>query len=296
MRHFRYMAYLRMRFLALMLLLGWIISACGAAGLHSEVETRVNTLGNGTHSLTITALGSNNSSSIFDSLPDFSLITGIDIQDYSTGTESGVKVEQRFSSLHQASQDPEQTFFINKVLPGTPIIFSFHWEPGLFTRQLVTRIQIVPYAGSDISALLAAETLSQMNVNYTLQLPGRIIQSNGTPIGPNAISWQVNLNNPQILEARSSVVSIPAIAALIFTLGSLVLVIGSSSGLSALKRNFSARTLLSGPRHVIPPQRPPTVADRHPGLPAGRMGGQSPRIPNRPSAPPKRSPPPTPHH
>lgn len=207
--------------LALSLAALLLLSGC-VKGLEAQVDlkTIIKGLGWGKHQMVLAVPGEFSSEEVFDRLPDFSLITGVRVQDYRTQDWQGMEVTQRFYRLGKLNQ-AEKAHFLNRHYPGRPITFQADWQQGFFTRDLQVRILVNTTRSNALLEALSSLSSGILDTTYTLEVPGHVIHHNGTLLNEQTVSWQLDPTMPQTLEVTSRIVDVPLIASLVFTLASI---------------------------------------------------------------------------
>lgn len=205
------------------MLLGAVLFALAGCTtpMQANLTTRVNILGWGQHETVLAVPIDRYTPSVFDQLPDLSLITGIRAQDYQATGWRGLLVNQTFLSLRQLSGDPTSGHFLNKIFPDLQLLFNARWRPGLFVRELEVNVTLNPSRSGALAQALAAVTRGLLQTQFVLVLPGRVIATNGQSVNENTVNWAIDPTLPQHLQATVRAVSVPFIVALIFTLGAL---------------------------------------------------------------------------
>lgn len=256
-----------------MLLAVFLLALAGCTTpMQANLTTRVNILGWGQHEAALAVPTDRYTPSVFDRLPDLSLITGIRVQDYQASGWRGLLVTQTFLSLRQLSGDQTSGHFLNKIFSDSQLIFNARWRPGLFVRELQVDVTLNPSRSGALAQALAAVTRSLLQTHFTLVLPGRVTATNGQSVNENTVNWTIDPTLPQHLQATARVVSVPFIVALVFTLSALAVAALISTRRRAagvrgrLPRPVARPTAGSGaPQRTASPSRP--VVSRT-GLPA----------------------------
>lgn len=247
------------RILTIVVVLFSLLLLCGCDGLGSKIElnTRVNILGGGQHETIIAIPGAAYDKAIFDRLPDFSLITGVRVRDYRSAEWQGIQVTQPFYRLGQLSGAPSKAHFLNKAYPGDPLAFQAQWKQGFFTRDLQVKVFVNTGRSDALVQALGLSSLVAINATFTLQMPGPVIQHNGTVVSNQTIVWTLDPKMPQTLEATARVLDLPLMLSTAFTAGSFVFAI--------LAGRWPSSPVAS---RDLAPTKPATVAGRgRPALP-----------------------------
>lgn len=200
-----------------LVLITLLLSGCIGSQAKVELSTSLNALGGGHHTAIIAVPGQFYGGAIFDRLPDFSLITGVRVQDYQTTDWQGVQATQSFHHLGALTGN---SHFLNKAYPGDPIVFQAHWEQGFFSRDLHVQALINTGRSNALSEALAQSSMIALDATFHLHMPGTILQHNGTQVDDQTITWTLDPGMPQTLEATARVIDIPLILATLFSLGS----------------------------------------------------------------------------
>jgi len=240
-----------------------LLTGCGVQA-QADLKTRLNALGWGQHEMVLSVPGEFYDGTLFDQLPDFSLITGVQVQDYRAGGRQGIQVTQSFYRLGRLNDDPERTHFLNKAFPGAPVTFRATWQPGLFTHGLEVKVFFNTVRSNALAEGISTATLSLLNTSFTLEMPGRVIQHNGNLVDERTVTWDLDPSMPQTLEATARVVSVPFLTSLAFTLGSGGFAVYTAragrGGSSSRPPGGSGRPLLrpaeKPDRRPSPPSRP----------------------------------------
>jgi hypothetical protein len=255
------------RVILLCLLMAGVLAGCGGLRSDFDMATTLNVLGGGKH-VTTFVFPIKLETRIFDALPDLSLLTGVQVEDYWEEDARGLRVTQTFARLSHLNADPNRAYVLNNVLPQTLTSFKAHWSPGFLRRQLHIEIGIAPLLKNGLFEMTALITKDLLNATFTLTLPGEIVAHNGQLAGEGVVVWTLDPLETQTLEATASVVNVPMIASSIFTLFACVWLIGDAAlnagrGDRALPRAGEAKPLAkptrsggaSRSRRPLPPPR-----------------------------------------
>ena len=231
------------------------LASCTGMPAKADLVTRLNTMGGGQHEMTISVPVEVYSAQILDRLPDFSLITGVRLQDYKEAGRQGLRISQNFYRLSRLNASPESAHFLNRAFPGSPVAFRAQWHSGLVTRDLEMTVFVNTAQSNALSAGVAAAALGLTDASFTLQMPGRIRQHNGALLDDRTVTWQVDPAMPQTFTATAQVLSVPAVAALVFTLGvALLLLAQMMAGRGGSTRYMSSPSGGSASTTVITPR------------------------------------------
>lgn len=244
------------------LLLACFLTGCAAGNqgwVQADLKTSINLLGGGTHQLVLAVPVEFYRQDIFSRLPDFSLITGVQVRDYRSPGRQGVQISQSFFRLGKLNSSPEAAHFLNKAYAGSLLVFQTTWRPGLWTRELQVNILVNPVRSDAIGEIFALASSGVIDARYTLELPGQVIRHNGQAVGTQAVTWQLAVNRSQTLEATARVLSVPFLLALFFAAGSSLVVIALLLG---RRQRTPTNTFL--PRVAGSPSRRLTVTGRLP--------------------------------
>lgn len=242
-----------------------LILMCSCVGVpaKADLRTNLNSMGGGQHEMTLTVPVEVYNAQIFDRLPDFSVITGVRLQDYQEAGRQGLRISQNFYRLERLNANPESAHFLNRAFPGSPVAFRAQWRPGLITRDLEISVYVNTAQSNALQAGVAAAALGLSDASFTLRMPGRITQHNGAVIDERTVAWRIDPAMPQTFTATAQVLSVPAIVALVFTVGvSLLLLAQTMSGRRGPSGSvFSGGASSSGataiaPRNSAQPGRP----------------------------------------
>jgi hypothetical protein len=207
-----------------MALLGLVtlLLALTGCGVQARVglKTRINSLGGGKHEMILAVPIEVHNEAIFDRLPNFSLITGVQVADYRAEGWQGMRVTQSFYRLGQLDGPPERAHFLNRAFPGQPIAFQATWRQGFFTRDLEVRIFLNSARSNALAEAISFTSQALLDATFTLELPGKVIAHNGTALDERTVTWDLDPGMPQTLEATARVVDVPLILAVVFTSGS----------------------------------------------------------------------------
>lgn len=199
-----------------------LISSCIGANTNLSLATEMNPLGGGRHEMILALPPEIYSPDLLREVPDFSLMTGVKVEEYHGSEGVGLLVSQSFFRLGQLNGAPERAIFVNKAFPGQPLAYRAQWEPGLLTRRLHLRIAVNAYNSQSFVDALTSMALSAMTARYTLTMLGRIIAHNGTQPDEQTVLWAVQLGQPQTLEATAHVPNYPIWVALAFSVLGLI--------------------------------------------------------------------------
>jgi hypothetical protein len=219
-----------------------LLTGCGV-GARADVRTDLRLLGGGHHDLLVTVPVELYRGELFDRLPNLSLLTGVDVQDYREDGRQGLRITQRFSRLGELIDDPENALVLNKLLPGTPVTYQAAWDKGLFGRRLTLQISIAPPAASSLLSGIEDLSLTGLHATYTLHMPGRIVNHDGVLQDERSVTWDIDLRQPRTLAVTAEVVSLPTILGVVAVLALacvltvwLILRRGDSSGRANARR------------------------------------------------------------
>lgn len=242
-----------------------VILVCSCVGVpaKADLHTSLNSMGGGQHEMTLTVPVEVYNAQLFDRLPDFSVITGVRLQDYQEAGRQGLRISQNFYRLGRLNASPESAHFLNRAFPGSPVAFRAQWRPGLITRDLEMSVFVNTAQSNALQAGVAAAALGLSDASFTLRMPGRITQHNGAVIDERTVAWRIDPAMPQTFTATAQVLSVPAIVALVFTVGvALLLLAQTMSGRSGPSRSVSSGgasltgTTAITPRNSAQPGRP----------------------------------------
>jgi len=242
-----------------------VILMCSCAGVSAKADlhTSLNSMGGGQHEMTLTVPVEVYNAQVFDRLPDFSAITGVRLQDYQEAGRQGLRITQSFYRLNRLNANPESSHFLNRAFPGSPVAFRAQWRPGLLTRDLEMSVFVNTAQSNALQAGVAAAALGLSDASFTLRMPGRITQHNGAVIDERTVAWRIDPAMPQTFTATAQVLSVPAIVALVFTVGVSLLLLaqtmsgrgGPSGSVSSGGASSSGATAIA-PRNSAQPGRP----------------------------------------
>jgi hypothetical protein len=196
-----------------------VLTSCGVQA-RVGLKTRVNSLGWGEHEMILAVPVEFYNGALFDRLPDFSLITGVQVEDYHAEGWQGMRVTQPFYRLGQLNGDPERAHFLNKAFPGQPVAFQAAWRQGFFTRDLQVRIFLNSARSNALAEAISFTSQALLDATFTLELPGKVIAHNGATLDERTVTWTLDPGMPQTLEATARVLDVPLILSAVFTLGS----------------------------------------------------------------------------
>lgn len=201
------------------LLIGFalLLSDCAGADATLSLGTRINALGGGKHEMILALPRAIYRTGMLDRLPDFSLLTGVRVEDYDGVEGQGIYVSQSFMRLSRLNGPPEKAIFLNRVFPGQPLAYRAAWEPGLFTRRLGVHIFVNAFDGRSLGDLLSNVALSAVTARYELLMPAAITRHNGIRVDERTVQWIVPLGQHRVLEATAEVPNYPAWVALLFS-------------------------------------------------------------------------------
>lgn len=255
-------------FCAVTLLLALGLASCAAVPSKANLTTTLNSMGGGQHEMTLTVPVEVYNAQVFDRLPDFSVITGVRLQDYQEAGRQGLRITQNFYRLNRLNANPESAHFLNRAFPGSPVAFRAQWRPGLITRDLEMTVFVNTAQSNALQAGVAAAALGLTDASFTLHLPGVIKQHNGVLLDDRTVTWQVDPAMPQTFTATAQVLSVPAIVAWVFTVGVALLLLaqtmpgrsgpsgsGSSSGASSTGATAITPCNSAQPGRPTPPRR-----------------------------------------
>jgi len=195
-----------------------LLAGCENIPIQTELTTRCNSLGGGRHKMVLAVPVTYYDGAIFDRLPDFSLITGVSVADYRQGDWQGIEVSQSFMRLQTLNESAEEAHFLNQAFPGgAPLTYRAAWEPGFLTRNLQVRIFTNTSRSNALAESIAMTSLSALNAEYVLELPGPVVSHNGSLRDERTVSWAFDAGMPQAMEATARVTNWPMIASLLFT-------------------------------------------------------------------------------
>lgn len=218
-----------------------LLTSCSGVQAKADLTTRLNSMGGGQHEMTLTVPVEAYNAQIFDRLPDFSVITGVRLQDYQEAGRQGLRITQRFYRLGRLTASAEGAHFLNRAFPGSPVAFQANWRPGLITRDLEVAVFVNTAQSNALQAGVARAALGLTDASFTLHMPGKIIQHNGALLDERTVTWKLDPAMPQTFTVTAQVVSLPAVLALVFTLGAvLLLVVQMVSGRSGPVRSGSS--------------------------------------------------------
>lgn len=246
-------------FLALFLC-SWFLVACGIPA-RAGLTTRFNSLGGGQHKMVLAVPVTYYDGAVFNRLPDFSLITGVSVKDYQQGNWQGMEVSQSFMRLQSLNGTPEEAHFLNQAFPGsTPLLYRVSWEPGLFTRSLRVQVFTNSSRSNALAESVALTSLSALEAEYILEMPGPVITHNGQLRHDRAVFWEFDASTPQVMEATARVTNWPMIMALLFTASCVLLVVfvimtNQGSGANGSRGNHAGSVSRGGQRPLPPPRR-----------------------------------------
>lgn len=242
-----------------------VILVCSCAGVPAKADlvTSLNSMGGGQHEMTLTVPVEVYNAQIFDRLPDFSVITGVRLQDYQEAGRQGLRITQSFYRLARLNASPESAHFLNRAFPGSPVAFRAQWHPGFITRDLEMTVFVNTAQSNALQAGVAAAALGLSDASFTLHMPGRITQHNGAVIDERTVAWRIDPAMPQTFTATAQVLSAPAIVALVFTVGVALLLLaqtmsgrsGSTGSVSSGGAGSSGAAAIT-PRNLTQPGRP----------------------------------------
>lgn len=247
-----------------------VILMCSCVGVpaKADLSTSLNSMGGGQHEMTLTVPVEVYNAQVFDRLPDFSVITGVRLQDYQEAGRQGLRITQSFYRLARLNANPESANFLNRAFPGSPVAFRAQWRPGLITRDLEMTVFVNTAQSNALQAGVAAAALGLTDASFTLHLPGVIKQHNGVLLDDRTVTWQVDPAMPQTFTATAQVLSVPAIVAWVFTVGVALLLLaqtmpgrsgpsgsGSSSGASSTGATAITPCNSAQPGRPTPPRR-----------------------------------------
>lgn len=211
--------------LSLLTGLGLLMVACGL-NAEAQLTTDVGLLGGGSHELLVTVPEDLYHSGIFNQLPDFSLLTGVKVDDYHSAGQRGILVSQSFFRLDQLN-NPASAHFLNRAFPGNPFSYRAHWRPGHLWRELEIEIFINSSQSNALAQGFTTGALSLLDAQYILHLPGDVINHNGAALDARTVEWNVDPVQPQTMSITANVISVPFILSLLFTLVAIGLAVGS---------------------------------------------------------------------
>lgn len=245
----------------LWLILAIVLAGCDSIPIKTELNTRFNSLGGGQHKMVLAVPVNYYDGAIFDRLPDFSLITGVSVNDYRQGDWQGMEVTQSFMHLQPLNSSPEEAHFLNEAFPGgTPLTYRIAWEPGFLTRNLRVQIFTNTSRSNALAEGIAMTSLDTLNAEYVLELPGTVVTHNGQLRGERVVAWEFDANMPQTMEATARAVNWPMITSLFFTggcglLAAVVIISNRGSGYSTGRRGRAAGVSRRAGRPTPPPRR-----------------------------------------
>lgn len=245
-------------FLALFLC-SWFLVACGIPA-KAGLTTRFNSLGGGQHKIVLAVPVTYYDGAIFNRLPDFSLISGVSVKDYRQGDWQGMEVAQSFLRLQSLNGTPEEAHFLNQAFPGsTPLLYRVSWEPGLFTRNLRVQVFTNSSRSNALAESIVLTSLSALEAEYVLEMPGPVITHNGQLRRERTVSWEFDASMPQVMEATARVPNWPTIASLLFTASSGLLAVylfmTNQDGGPTVSRGGRAMSASRGGQRPLPPPR-----------------------------------------
>lgn len=220
-----------------------VILVCSCVGVPAKADllTSLNSMGGGQHEMTLTVPVEVYNAQVFDRLPDFSVITGVRLQDYQEAGRQGLRITQNFYRLGRLNTSPESAHFLNRAFPGSPVAFRAQWRPGLITRDLEMAVFVNTAQSNALQAGVAASALGLSDASFTLHMPGRIIRHNGVVIDERTVTWRIDPAMPQTFTATARVLSAPVVVALVFTVGvALLLVAQTMAGRSGPNGSVSS--------------------------------------------------------
>lgn len=205
--------------------LGLLMVACDL-NAEAQLTTDVGLLGGGSHKLLVTVPEDLYHGGIFNQLPDFSLLTGVKVEDYQSAGRRGMLISQSFFRLDQLN-DPASAHFLNRAFPGDPFSYRTHWRPGHLWRELEMEIIVNSSQSNALAQGFTTGALSLLDAQYILHLPGDVINHNGAALDGRTVEWDLDPVQPQVMSVTAMVISVPFILSLLFTLGAIGLAVES---------------------------------------------------------------------
>lgn len=230
--------------------LGLWLAACGV-NAEARLATDIGLLGGGHHELLLTVPEEVYHGGIFDQVPDFSLITGVAVEEYQGADRRGMRVRQSFFRLGQLSDDAS-AHFLNRAFPGDPFSYQARWRPGHLWRELEVEIFVNSSQSNALGQGFTAGALGLLDARYELHLPGDIVSHNGAALDNRTVEWAVDPEQPQVMSATARVVSVPFVISLLFTLVAIGWALGRTlAGRSpAVPRSLTPRPRATAARPV----------------------------------------------
>lgn len=247
--------------LIFLIILFTLLVGCESIPIKTELNTRFNSMGGGQHKMVLAVPVNYYDGAIFDRLPDFSLITGVSVNDYRQGDWQGMEVSQSFVRLQTLNKSPEEAHFLNRAFPGSaPLTFRVAWEPGFLTRNLRVQVSTNTSGSNGLAGSLAMTSLASLNAEYVLELPGPVATHNGELRDERTVYWKFSTSMPQTMEATARVFNWPMMISLLFTGGCgllVMIVLVSNRGISYStgRSGRAAANSRRGRRPLPPPRR-----------------------------------------
>ena len=210
--------------------------------LSFEVSTEISEDGSGVNRVIVAVDSFLYTPSMFDEMRSEAIDEGATADDYSGGGRKGVIVTYPFQSLEelpaifQASNDiTPHLFQIKAKKAGSFLKRKYSTEVQVDTERLWEAD--VAGGGFDTSVL------EMMDFRYSVTLPGEITDHNGTQVGDNRVTWDMNAASGDlyILTAESELGASIPVGPILGVCGAVVLVV-VVGGVGLLARRGKART------------------------------------------------------
>jgi len=138
---------------------------------------------------------------MFDELKQRAAESGYAVEDYSDEGRVGIVMTEKFNNLEEL-----MSIFPARHIDPNPSLLRFNVRKtsSLLKRKYFVEIQVDTLQLVE-GGMFDRSALSQLDLRYSITLPGKIIAHNGTQIDDNSVTWEMGpaSNNIYILEARS---------------------------------------------------------------------------------------------
>ena len=229
---------MKKRFALCLLLLSLLVLSC----ITFEVSTEINEDGSGANCLILAVDSSLYTPDMFDELSREAIDAGATVDYYSDRGRKGVIVTYPFQSLDEL---PEVSQVSDDITPG---LFQIRAKKtgGFLKRRYSIEVEVdtARFRNTEVEDIgLDTSVLEMMDFRYSVTLPGEVIDHNGTQVGDNRVTWDMNAASGDlyILTAESELGASIPVGPVLGVCGAAVL-IAVVGGMVLFARRGKART------------------------------------------------------